>query len=112
MSATHTCSCLHTADTVSPPQQLAHPEMVPLMVEKEEVEAKEAIVAAAVPPSRKKPKIASQDIRANLKPQTCTSRASSTFAVPRRPLGCWPQRSICSMSAGMIIANETVSFAS
>jgi hypothetical protein len=32
--------------------------------------------------------------------------------VPRRPLGCWPQRSICSMSAGMIIANETVSFAS
>ena len=111
MSATHTCSCLHTADAVSPPQQLANPEMVPLMVEKEEVEAKEAIEAEAVPPLRKKKNSASQDIRANLKPQTCTSRASSTFAVPRRPLGCWQQRSICSMRAGMIIANKSVSFA-
>jgi hypothetical protein len=90
MSATHTCFYLHTADTVAPKQR-ATPKMVPLVAEKE-VEAKEAIEAAAVPPLRKKNNFASQDIRANLKPQTCTSRASSTFAVPQRPLGCCPQR--------------------
>lgn len=53
MSAKLTCFYLHTEDTVAPPQQRIQPEMMPLVVGKEKVKAKEAIEAGAVPPLRK-----------------------------------------------------------